>query len=851
MEDFASLSGALLGVAGEAAALTGPEGAILALTPAFARRFGRDDAWRPGPDARLDGLATPPLAEALRRAADRALAEPGRELRVEGELLHLASGRAASAWRVSALVAGGRAVGVLHRLEPTVRPVPAPARPLRRRDADRLRMLETLTAHAPVALFEYRVGPDGQITLPFVNPVALDLFGVPAEGLERDGRKLFAHIPPEDVAEIAAVTERTSRSLRSGSVRYRIDHPVKGLRHVIGEGAPMRLPGGGVTYRCIALDITDRHEAERHAERMDAELVRILERLSRVAEVAPVGLYEFREAPDGSWSFPYLSPRMRDLVGLDPEGEEGEPVRDVFRNVLPEDVRGILESIRRSSAAGQRWTRRMRIVHPERGLVWLRGDSLPERQPDGAVLWTGALYDVTEDVRREAELAEAHARADAMRAENERQALQDGLTGLPNRRAYDRLFADRVFAARAGTGPEDAALVRLDLDHFKHVNDTLGHEAGDLVLQRVAQVLRETLRPGDFTARIGGDEFSILLAPGADPAAAETIVARIQQGLAAPFQHHGRPCRVGASFGLAHTGELGVVGTELQVFADAALYRAKESGRSRLELFTPELHRGILADRRLAVQIQDALERDAFVPYFQPQVRARDRGLHGAEVLLRWPHPSLGLLSPPEFLRVAEQLRVVPRIDRRLMERVREVLARWTAQGFVAPRLSFNMSAGRIRDPDVVETSRLLSAGPTRIAMELLESTLIEEEGDLFRFNLDRIREAGIDIEIDDFGSGHASIVGLTQVAPDVLKIDRRLVAPVAEDPRSRNLIRAILEIAQTLGISTVAEGVETEAQARALAELGCDVLQGYHFGAPMDEDAFLAFARAWIARVA
>ena len=161
------------------------------------------------------------------------------------------------------------------------------------------------------------------------------------------------------------------------------------------------------------------------------------------------------------------------------------------------------------------------------------------------------------------------------------------------------------------------------------------------------------------------------------------------------------------------------------------------------------------------------------------------------------------------------------------------------------------MSAGRIRDADVVETSRRLAAGPTRIAMELLESTLVEEESDAFRFNLDRIREAGIDIEIDDFGSGHASIVGLTQVAPDVLKIDRRLVAPVADDPRSRKLIRAILEIAHTLGIATVAEGVETEAQARALAELGCDVLQGYHFGAPMDEAAFLDFARAWPARVA
>ena len=851
MEDITALFDALLGASADAAALTAPDGGLLTANPAFARRLGRDDAWRPDAGASLAELVSPPLARALRAAAREALAEPGRELRVQGELLHLASGRAASAWRVSALVRADRPAAVLHRLEAAAAAdLPAP-RSAGRAGAARLRMLETLVGNAPVALFEYRVAPDGQITLPFVNPAALDIFGVPAEGLESDGRRLFAHIPPEDVALIADVTERTSRTLQTASVGYRVNHPDKGQRHVIGEGTPMRLPGGGVSYQCVALDVTERHEAERHAERMDAELVRILERLSRVAEVAPVGLYEFREAPDGTWSFPYLSPRMRDLVGLDPDVEDEPGLARVFRHALPEDARDLLESIRRSRAGAQRWTRRIRLAHPVRGLIWLRGDSLPQPQADGGVLWTGALYDVTEDVRREAELAEAHARADEMRAENELQALQDGLTALPNRRAYDRLFAGLIAAARAGSGPADAILLRLDLDHFKTVNDTLGHEAGDLVLRRVADALRENLRPGDFSARIGGDEFSILLAPGATPDAAEQVVERIQRALGEPLLHHGRPCRFGASFGLAHTDELGEVGAELQVFADAALYRAKESGRSRLEVFTPELHRGILADRRMAVQIHDALERDEFVPYFQPQVRARDRGLHGAEVLLRWPHPRHGLLSPPEFLRVAEQLRVVPQIDRRLMERSREVLDRWAAQGFVAPRLSFNMSAGRIRDADVVETSRRLAAGPTRIAMELLESTLVEEESDAFRFNLDRIREAGIDIEIDDFGSGHASIVGLTQVAPDVLKIDRRLVAPVADDPRSRKLIRAILEIAHTLGIATVAEGVETEAQARALAELGCDVLQGYHFGAPMDEAAFLDFARAWPARVA
>lgn len=711
-------------------------------------------------------------------------------------------------------------------------------------------MLQTLVEGAPVALFQYRADPDGRASVPLFNASTLDLFGVSAEALERDGGAVFTHVPADDLKMMADVIARTSRTLQTGTLRYRIAHPTRGLRHVIGEGRPMRLPDGGVIWHCVAFDVTREHEAELRARESNAALALANQRLARIALVAPVGLYEFRSAPDGSWSFPYLSPPMKELLGVE-DARESLEASAVFDLIVPGDVPDIAASIERSGRTGERWTRRMRVRHPQRGLIWVRAESLPQADPDGGVTWTGAIYDVSEDVRREAELAEAHARADAMRAENERQALQDGLTGLPNRRAYDRAFAERIARARDGSGAAEAILVRLDLDHFKAVNDTLGHAAGDRVLLQVAQILRQGLRGGDFAARIGGDEFSILLAPDATPELAERIVERIQEGLAEPLMHDGRPCRFGASFGLAHTEELGEVGAELQVFADAALYRAKESGRSRLELFTPELHRGILADRRMAMELQDALERDEFVPFFQPQVRARDRSLYGAEVLLRWRHPRDGLLAPPAFLRLAGQLRLSPRIDRRVMERTQEVLAGWAEAGFVPPRLSFNMSADRIRDPDVVETARRIAAGPTRIAMELLESTLVEEEGDVFRFNLDKLREAGIAIEIDDFGSGHASIVGLTQVAPDVLKIDRRLVAPAAEDRRSRQLVHAILEIARTLGISTIAEGIESEAHARVLADLGCDVLQGFHFGAPMEAEDFLAFARDWMARVA
>lgn len=435
-------------------------------------------------------------------------------------------------------------------------------------------------------------------------------------------------------------------------------------------------------------------------------------------------------------------------------------------------------------------------------------------------------------------------RIESARADLESRALNDGLTGLPNRRCFDQEFAARL--ARASERSAAAGvLIRMDLDRFKHVNDTLGHEAGDAVLLRVAGILRESLRSGDLAARVGGDEFSLLMAPGATQAEAEALVSTIQARLSEPLLYDGRPCRFGASFGVACVPDFLAAGTDLNLFADAALYRAKEAGRNRLELFTPSLHRQILRDRQLAIEIQEGLDREEFMPFFHPQVAADDHRLVGAETLLRWNHPAEGLLAPADFMHVAEQLRLVPDIDALMMNKTREALRRWRAQGIELPRISFNVSAGRIHDPEVVSVARSLASEGTRVAFELLESILVEEEDEVFHFNLDRVREAGVDIEIDDFGSGHASILGLMQIAPSALKIDRRIVAPLTEAPDTGKLVRAIIEIAETLGIATVAEGVETADQAQILRDLGCDTLQGFHFARPMSEAEFSVYIRA------
>ncbi|MEM8571576.1 MAG: EAL domain-containing protein [Pseudomonadota bacterium] len=428
-------------------------------------------------------------------------------------------------------------------------------------------------------------------------------------------------------------------------------------------------------------------------------------------------------------------------------------------------------------------------------------------------------------------------------SEMEARALHDGLTRLPNRRSFDQAFAKRIKCAQK-KDTEACVLIRIDLDHFKQVNDTLGHEAGDAVLLRVAKILKDTLREGDLAARVGGDEFSILMAPDTSEAEAEALVSRIQERLMKPLLYNDRPCRFGASFGVACVPDLNAVGSELNMFADAALYRAKESGRNRLQLFTPSLHQTILRDRQLAIDIQEGLERKEFVPFFQPQFTADTHRLAGAEALLRWNHPSEGLLAPSDFMHIAEILRVVPDIDAQMMAKTCEAVKVWRRQGFTLPKISLNVSTGRVRDPDVVSVARSLAAEDIQVAFELQESILVEEEDELFHFNLDSIRETGVEIVIDDFGSGHASILGLMQIAPSALKIDKRIVAPLCEAPGSDKLVRAIVEIADTLGIATVAEGVESAEQARLLRDLGCDTLQGYHFAKPLSEMDLVSYAR-------
>ena len=446
--------------------------------------------------------------------------------------------------------------------------------------------------------------------------------------------------------------------------------------------------------------------------------------------------------------------------------------------------------------------------------------------------------DTTELVRQRRAVESYAKKLEVANHEITHKALHDELTGLGNRRYLTEKF-DSVIEYRRQNGG-DIACLHIDLDRFKQINDTLGHAAGDHVLiESSKRILRQT-RKDDVVARIGGDEYVVLLNVPTGSKRQEELANTLLTEMALPAYFEGKECRFGASIGLAHTPLSEV--DELLVNSDVALYKAKRNGRGQLGIFDRldlnELHRS----KALADDILRGIEQNEFVPFYQPQADAHTGEIVGLEALARWNHPERGVLSPQEFLTVATDLNVVADIDKIVFETAIEECTRTFTGSLNPPSLSFNVSARRVNENDFGEIQRRVFMYPGQVCFELLETIFLEEEDDGFLMQLDRLREMDISIEVDDFGSGRASVVALQRIGPERLKIDRRLVMQVTAGANGLHLLRSIVEIGHSLEMGVTAEGVETQEQAEILAELGCDRLQGYLIAKPMSFDDLCVF---------
>jgi diguanylate cyclase (GGDEF)-like protein/PAS domain S-box-containing protein len=548
-----------------------------------------------------------------------------------------------------------------------------------------------------------------------------------------------------------------------------------------------------------------------------------------------------RATNDGIWDWDlangrvYFSPRWKALVGYDDEFVAEEP-EAWFDLVHPEDLPRLRAEIEAHLAsASPHFQSEHRIRHADGSWRWVLSRGVATRDPSGQpTRMAGSMSDVT--ARRDAEQQLIHG------------ALHDPLTGLPNR----ALFMDRVHQRlqRAQRDPSRlTAVLFVDVDRFKLVNDSLSHAAGDRLLQGLARRLSAELRAGDTVARLGGDEFTVVLDEVDDPAHALTTAQRLQEAIAHPFDIDGRSLTVTASIGIAPSSE-GISAPDLLRNADIAMYHAKQAGRGRCRLFDTSMHKRVLSRISLETELRRAIDDHTLRTFFQPIVDLQTEQVVGLEALARWPEGPTSI-PPSDFIPIAEEAGLIGDLGRLVLRDACRTLADWRARGVVGPDLtvSVNVSGRQLMDVGLVDDLRQALADAelpgANLVLEITESTLIEDP-ERMRATLQGLLELGVGIELDDFGTGYSSLTLLHHFPGDKLKIDRSFVATLTEREDSGFIIRSIVWLAHNLGLRVIAEGIDDPAQIGTLRALGCEYGQGYYFArplAPADAEALLSGA--------
>ena len=676
--------------------------------------------------------------------------------------------------------------------------------------------------------------PDGEH---FVSDTWFDIRGLP-RGTSRSiaTGAWLAQVHPDDLERLNDTHRRQNEmGLDTTDYQYRYRHADGHWVWIHSRGRVLTRDPDGRPARVVGtdMDITATKQAE-------LELADLANRLHLSIEASGIGLWEFDTAQGiATWDA-----RMREMYGIT-DGQDKRPGDEWPGFLHPDDREAVLAHADRCLESGRDFNHDYRIVRQDGTVRHLRSRAKYHTDPlTGATRLLGVNIDLTDDVHKTQEL-------EAVRARLEYESRHDALTGLGNRRALDeyraRIEAD---AARAGRRAR-ASVMHMDLDGFKEINDRLGHAAGDAVLIHAAGILRELVGDSALVVRMGGDEFVILMETAGDGPGPGLIAHRVLERMKTPFHHEDQAFRIAGSIGIAENADPGETIADAFLNADLALYEAKRAGKGCVRTFTAPMRVAAMSKRALADRIRAGLRDGAFVCHFQPQFEARTRSLLGFEALVRWETEDLGLLLPEQFLPSVEAAGLMVQLDDHVIRSALAARASWAEVGGIAPRVSVNISAQLLLDPTLGETLSELEVPEGALCFELLETTFLDREERVLMDNLARIRALGISIEIDDFGSAHASILSFLTVLPERIKIDRRLIEPITISETQCQVVQALAQIAALRGAGVVAEGIETEAHARVATRLGCTVLQGFGIGRPMMGAEALALVRAHAAPVA
>ena len=662
---------------------------------------------------------------------------------------------------------------------------------------------------------------DEQSSTIYVSPQLETLFGYTPREWTKDSELWINALHPDDRDAVLTAVARHNHIGEPFDIEYRLRAKDGHWTWVSDHATVVRGQDGRILFsQGVMFNITERRLAEEHMRETEAKYRALVEHIPAVLYIDPA---------DGRSPRTYVSPQVADVLGI--TQEQYLENKDLWRELVhPDDREWMFDAYRRSIEEKEGWAVEYRIVRPDGQVAWIRDESaFLFGDEDTPVLVQGVMFDIT--VRKRAEEQVSFL------------AYHDKLTGLPNRALFEEMLETAI--ARAHRHDLGVGVLYLDLDNFKLVNDSLGHHAGDELLQQLAERLRGCTRETDLVARQGGDEFLLLLADlerGMGPVAgteagllvAESVATRVHEALQEPFDLGGVEFFASASIGVSLFPQDATDSTSLLKNADSAMYQSKKAEPGGYIVYASGADDAI-ERLSLTTRLRRAVEQKHWVLHWQPVVELAGGTVSGLEALIRWREPNGGIVPPGEFIPIAEELGLIEAIGDWVIDEVARQRKAWEAEG-IDVRVGFNLSPRQIWSGRLAEKmmEKLSGAGvdPHDVIVEITESTA-RADPDRTQRVLSELHAWGLTLAIDDFGTGYSSLARLKHLPVDILKIDRSFIHDVDRDEDSGRMVEAMIQLAHGLGMTPLAEGIETAEELAFLREAGCTLGQGFYFARP------------------